>query len=232
MSDVNTSRRGYESPLRRRQANATRSAVLAAARELFLEQGYGAATVEQVAARAGVSKPTVFTAVGNKQTLLKVVRDVAMAGDDEPVMINERERAVSAREEPDQERAILHVAASIMGVNRRYAGIDGVLRGAAASGEDGLRELWETSEQQRLTGARFWLETLLAKAPPPEGFDVEAAAEELWIYMAPDLYARLVDGVGWSDERVEAWLVARIRGLLGLPGTSVELRRVDGSLHQ
>ena len=91
MSDVNPSRRGYDSPLRRRQAHATRSAVLAAARELFLEQGYGATTVEQVAARAGVSKPTVFTAVGNKQTLLKVVRDVAMAGDDEPVTINERE---------------------------------------------------------------------------------------------------------------------------------------------
>jgi AcrR family transcriptional regulator len=217
VSDVNTSRRGYDSPLRRRQAAATRAAVLAAARELFLEQGYGATTVEQVAARAGVSKPTVFTAVGNKQTLLKVVRDVAMAGDDEPVPVNERPLGVAAREEPDQERAIPLAAASITGVNRRYAGIDGVLRGAAAAGEDGLRELWETSEQQRLAGARFWLTALVAKAPEPPGFDFDAAADQLWIYMAPDLYARLVEGRGWSHERVEAWLVARIRGLLGYP---------------
>jgi AcrR family transcriptional regulator len=216
VTDVNA-RRGYDSPLRRRQAEATRAAVLAAARDLFLEQGYGATTVEQVAARAGVSKPTVFTAVGNKQTLLKVVRDVAMAGDDEPVAISDRQPAVAAREEPDQERAILLAAASITGVNRRYAGIDGVLRGAAASGEDGLRELWETSEQQRLMGARFWLEMLVAKAPPPEGFDLDAAVDQLWIYMAPDLYARLVDGRGWSHERAEAWLVARIRGILGYP---------------
>jgi AcrR family transcriptional regulator len=216
VTDVNA-RRGYESPLRRRQAEATRAAVLAAARDLFLEQGYGATTVEQVAARAGVSKPTVFTAVGNKQTLLKVVRDVAMAGDDEPVAISDRQPAVAAREEPDQERAIPLAAASIMGVNRRYAGIDGVLRGAAASGEEGLRELWETSEQQRLMGARFWLEMLVAKAPLPEGFDLDAAVDQLWIYMAPDLYARLVDSRGWSHERAEVWLVARIRGILGYP---------------
>jgi AcrR family transcriptional regulator len=199
VSDVNTSRR-YDSPLRRRQALATRGAVLAAARELFLAQGYGATTVEQVAARAGVSKPTVFTAVGNKQTLLTVVRDVAMAGDDEPVALNERPLAVAAREEPDQDRAIRLVAASITGVNRRYAAIDGVLRGAAATGEDGLRELWETSERQRHAGARHWLTVLTAKAPPPEGFDLEAAVDQLWVYMAPDVYTRLVEGRGWSPE--------------------------------
>jgi AcrR family transcriptional regulator len=215
--DVNTGRRGYESPLRRRQAEATRHAVLTAARELFVEQGYGATTVEQVATRAGVSKPTVFSAVGNKQTLLKVVRDVAMAGDDEPVAMKERPLGVAARDEPDQERAIQLVVASIMGVNRRYAAVDGVLRGAAASGEDGLRELWETSEQQRLAGARYWMTTLAAKAPPPPGFDLDAAIDELWLYMAPDLYARLVDGRGWSHERAEEWLLARVRGLLGYP---------------
>ena len=77
-------KRRYSSPLRTEQAQASRAAVLAAARELFVEQGYGGTTIDQVAARAGVSKPTVFTAVGNKATLLKVVRDVAMAGDDQP----------------------------------------------------------------------------------------------------------------------------------------------------
>ena len=72
--------RRYRSPLREEQAAASRAAVLTAARELFLDQGYGATTIEQVAARAGVSKPTVFTAVGNEQRLLIAVRDVARAG--------------------------------------------------------------------------------------------------------------------------------------------------------
>ena len=73
MSRVNA-RRTYSSPLRQGQAQATRRAVLQAAHELFIAQGYGATTVEQIAQRAGVSKPTVFSAVGNKQQLLRAVR--------------------------------------------------------------------------------------------------------------------------------------------------------------
>jgi AcrR family transcriptional regulator len=40
--------------------------VLGAATELFITHGYRATTIEQIAARAGVCRPTVFTAVGNK----------------------------------------------------------------------------------------------------------------------------------------------------------------------
>ena len=105
MAGVNRER-AYSSPLRAQQAAATRKAVLDAARELFVEQGYGATTVDQIAARAGVSKPTVFTAVGNKQTVLSAVRDVAMAGDDETVSVVERPLAQQILAEPDQRRAV------------------------------------------------------------------------------------------------------------------------------
>jgi AcrR family transcriptional regulator len=72
--------RPYRSDLRDRQASATRGAVLTAARALFLEHGYGATTVEQIAERAGVSKPTVFAAVGNKQALMAALRTLALRG--------------------------------------------------------------------------------------------------------------------------------------------------------
>lgn len=217
MTDVNDDRRVYSSPLRRRQADDTRAAVLRAARELFLAQGYGATTVDQVAARAGVSKPTVFSAVGNKQTLLKVVRDVAMAGDDEPVSVSDRPAAETVHAEPDQDRAIELSAAAIMDISRRYAAIDRVLYGAAAAGEDGLRALWKTSEEQRMVGARHWMVTLVGKRPPPEGFDLDSAVEQLWLLMAAEPYLRLIDGLGWSHERVEVWFAARLRDLLRRP---------------
>ncbi|HEY2298744.1 MAG TPA: TetR/AcrR family transcriptional regulator, partial [Jatrophihabitans sp.] len=73
MTEVKDGRKAYSSPLRDEQAAQTRRAVLAAARELFVTQGYGATTVDQIAAVAGVSKPTVFSAVGNKQNLLAAV---------------------------------------------------------------------------------------------------------------------------------------------------------------
>src|SRR5919206_2770648 len=149
---VNT-RRTYSSPLRRSQAEATRRAVLEAARDLFVTQGYGATTVDQIAERAGVSRPTVFRAVGNKQEVLRRVRDVAIAGDDEPVPIAERPIMETIRHEPDHRAAIDLLAAHLTGVASRYAPIYEVLRAAAASGEPELRELWDTEEAQRLTGA-------------------------------------------------------------------------------
>jgi hypothetical protein len=99
-------------------------------------------------------------------------------------------------------------------VNRRYARIDEVLRGAAHSGEPGLRELWETSEQQRLTGARIWATALAAKGPLRDGVDLSTATDVLWLYMAPDQYQRLVHVRGWSDERFQRWLVDSLTGLL------------------
>src|SRR6476646_9383327 len=106
MAEVKGADRTYSSPLRTKQAQTTRRAVLEAARDLFIAQGYGATTIDQIAARAGVSKPTVFAAVGNKQTVLSAVRDVAMAGDDEKIAVGDRPLAQRIRSEPDQHRAL------------------------------------------------------------------------------------------------------------------------------
>jgi AcrR family transcriptional regulator len=211
VTDVNGGRRTYASALRRRQAAATRAAVLTAARDLFLAQGFGATTVEQIADRAGVSKPTVFSAVGNKQTLLKVVRDVAMAGDDEPVPVFDRPNVQVIEREPDVDRAVELFAGHVVALCGRYAGIDAVLRGAAESGEDGPRALWRLSEDQRLAGARRWLEILEAKGAV--ALERDTAVDELWLLMAPELYRRLVGDRGWDVDHFRRWLAGRIRTL-------------------
>lgn len=217
MADVKQER-AYSSPLREGQAAATRRAVLTAARDLFVEQGYGATTVDQIAARAGVSKPTVFTAVGNKQTVLSAVRDVAMAGDDEALAVRERPLAQEIIGEPDQQRAVQLLGELVTGISRRYADIHQVLSGAVGSGEPGLRALWETSETQRLTGARLWVNALSSKGGLREGVDVDTAADILWLYMAPDHYHRLVHERGWSPARFQQWLVETLsRHLLPEP---------------
>ncbi|MFJ4787829.1 TetR/AcrR family transcriptional regulator [Streptomyces sp. NPDC088794] len=52
-----------------------RAAILAAARELFLADGFDRTSVDAVAARAEVSKRTVYDYFGDKQTLLQAVVD-------------------------------------------------------------------------------------------------------------------------------------------------------------
>src|SRR5690554_4607653 len=58
------------SSLRERQKEERREAILDAAVALFDQLGYSATTVEQIAARAGVSAPTVFNYFGSKQDIL------------------------------------------------------------------------------------------------------------------------------------------------------------------
>jgi AcrR family transcriptional regulator len=212
MTSVNPGRR-YSSALREQQAATTRTAVIDAATRLFIERGYGATTIEQIAARAGVSKPTVFAAVGNKQAVLAAVRDVAIAGDDDPTPIAARPSVAAIIDEPDQHKAVVLIAAHLTAVAQRYARIHEVVRGAAASGEQELTRLWNNEEHQRLLGARHWIEVLAAKAPLRDDLDPATAADIMWLLMAPDNYARLVHDRGWSARRYQRWLIDSISAL-------------------
>ncbi|WP_433760082.1 TetR family transcriptional regulator [Nocardia sp. CA-135398] len=61
----------YEPVGRKRDAAATRLAILAAAQQLFAERGYERATVREIAARAGVNQALLFRYFGNKDELFR-----------------------------------------------------------------------------------------------------------------------------------------------------------------
>jgi AcrR family transcriptional regulator len=204
-------KRPYRSPLRAGQAAASRRAVLASAQELFVRQGYGATTVEQIAAGAGVSKPTVFTAVGNKAAVLRAVRDVAMAGDDERRTVTQRASVSAIASAPDLGQAIRAAAAHISAVTERYHAIHEVLRGAAAADPE-MADLWETAEQQRHTGAGHLVDRLATHAPL--AVPRSRAVDRLWLLMAPDNYGRLVGARGWTPTAYRRWLRETIRDQL------------------
>src|SRR5689334_15511008 len=71
-ADMNLSPR---SPARRERCSpdVRRNAIVAAARQVFLERGYAAASVDAVVERAGGSKATVYGMFGNKLGLLEAV---------------------------------------------------------------------------------------------------------------------------------------------------------------
>ena len=60
---------------RRTRRKATRERICSAAREIFLTQGYAAATVEQIALAAGVGRSTLYTHFGDKGDLLAAIAD-------------------------------------------------------------------------------------------------------------------------------------------------------------
>jgi AcrR family transcriptional regulator len=193
-------------------AEQTRATVVAAALAEFLEQGWARATIDRIAARAGVSRPTVF-AVGPKAALLKLARDRAIAGDDDPRSVAERPDFGAIAAAPDAEGALRAFAAVSAGIVARFADLDEVLRQGAALDPE-VAALREVSEAERLTAARGVVRTVAAKGPLRPGLAEAAAADVLWLLMAPDQYRRLTRERGWSHVRFARWYADTMVALL------------------
>jgi AcrR family transcriptional regulator len=207
-------KRPYESTLRGAQARSTREVIIAAATRLFVEQGYVAASIEQIAAAAGVSRATIFTSVGGKPMLLKRALDVAIVGDDQPVALPERPRSVAIRAEPDPRRYLTLYAELVTEMGGRLAGIYEAVRGAAGADPD-ARALWESHLEQRRTGAANVVGDILRKGRLRKGVDPEVAADIVWVLNDPGLYHSLVHRRHWTPGKYRAWLAATmVRQLL------------------
>jgi hypothetical protein len=96
----------------------------------------------------------------------------------------------------------------------RYALIREVLRGAASSGEPALRELWDLSEQQRLTAAQTFIAALARKGPLRGGLGHHTAAEITWVHISPGSYLDLVIHRGWTQTAYQHWLAATLTAAL------------------
>lgn len=197
-------KREYRSTLRAAQAAGTRRAVVSSAAGLFVELGYGATTIDAVASAAGVSRKTVFTAVGGKVDLLKTAVDWAVAGDDRDAEVRDRPAMVKILAMRDPVELLSCWAAVVVAIDVRVAGLFRALEVAAENDGD-ARSLLEASQQQRLSGAREIVKRLvaldaLAGVPRAEAVDIA------WLATDPVLYHRLVRVRGWSVKRFETWL--------------------------
>jgi AcrR family transcriptional regulator len=200
-------RRAYRSSIRRGDAPAL---VCQAAHRLFSTKGYLATSIEDIAAEAGVARPTVFTAVGPKPVILRTVVDQALAGDDAPVPIAERAWWREAIEEPDPIRSIQLYARNMCRISGR-AGL--VLRAleTAASIDADAAEVWRRFQHQRRVGVSEFAVTLAQKTSALR-YDEDTITDTMWM-LAPDAYLRLVHDAGWPVERFQAWLADLLQRL-------------------
>jgi len=205
-------KRHYASAVRAEQVRATRRAVVEAARELFVRQGWTATSIEHVAAAAGVSRATVFT-VGGKPELLKLAYDTAIGGDDEDIAVADRPAVRSLSAAPDLDTLVARYVELVVATGARVAGIYLALRAAAAA-DDRVRALFAEVQAQRLTGATGFVATLTARGWLRPGLDPAVAADVLWTLLDPSLHAALVHDRGWPLERFAAWWERTLRAQL------------------
>lgn len=206
ISGRGTSRRGE-------QARATRRRIVDAAAGLFIQHGYAATTLEQVAERAGVAVQTVYFHFGNKRALLKQAVDIAAVGDDEPVPLLDRPWLEQARAEPDPHRVIAIWVASGREILGRIGPIMRVVRDAAGADPD-MAAQWDTNEQQRMTAFRLLAQLLADRDALQLGMSVDEAADIILALLSIELYLLLTVSRGWTPAHWERWTTAMLTGAL------------------
>jgi TetR/AcrR family transcriptional regulator of autoinduction and epiphytic fitness len=209
--NVNNSRT-YVSPRRREQAQATRRAVLEAARLLFVEAGYVSTSIAGIAARANVSAETVYAIFGTKRAILAGLVDISIAGGDDAGPILDQAWVDELRTEPDIHRRLAILAHNGRSILERRAAIDEVVRGAATADPD-IAALWQRGKAERLAGQRELLRIVVG-AGLREGLDLETAADILYAIGSPETYRLLVAERGWTGEQFEVWYGETLARLL------------------
>ena len=198
-------RRPYRSRLREEQARATRRAVVSAARDLFVELGWSRTTIDVVAARAEVSRKTVFTAVGGKAALLKLALDWALVGDDEPVPMAERPVIAEMERLSDPRALVGRWARFVAELEERAAPLAAVLA-VAADADPEAAGVHAESERNRLGGAAFFVARLAAVDGLRPGLTTERAVAVTLLLMDPAAYRTLVREHGWTRDEYADWI--------------------------
>jgi AcrR family transcriptional regulator len=208
-AEVKTSRT-YNSSLRAQQAADRRLALAVAARDLFVEHGYPATTMEAVAARAGVSLKTVYNAYASKSGLLRAVWDLSLKGDLDAAPVGERPWYTALLSEPDPQRQLAMTAENSRIVKTRIGPILKVIRDAASADED-LAALWELIQSDFWANQEAIVESLASKGALRSGLEVQRATDLLWLFNHPDTWLLLVDRRGWSPTEWVNWFAETCR---------------------
>lgn len=196
-------KRSYDASRRRAQARESQRAVLRAAHDLFVAQGYGRTTIAQIAERAGVSPESIYATFKNKATILHRTWDVTVGGDDEDVVLHERPEVRAMRAERDLATRLAMQARFSTATARRMTPFARAVQGAATS-EPAAAAMAAEMERQRLEGI-----SVMAREAAATGqlrVTEEECRDIVWAMTDGHLWHQLVVERGWTDEQYAEWL--------------------------
>ncbi len=195
---------------------ATRARVERAAAELFVERGYLATSMQEIATAAGVHVQTIYLAYGTKAALLAAAAARLVAGEEDPETHPSRRRWARRIQETDdpREKIALYVA-YVVEVGPRVAGLIDVLR-ATAPAEPEVAAFLLQMERGRREGPLHLLGPLAESGALRDGLDAETVADVVFAIVSPDAVRALTVTCGWEPRRARDLLSSAIaRELLG-----------------
>jgi AcrR family transcriptional regulator len=190
-------KRRIKPTLRQRQAQATRSMIVTAAQELFLERGYVGTTIEAIAEKAQVAVSTVYAIFGSKRGILRAIRE-AWHG-----RSHIRDVTFGSPEASDPHQRLVQLAQATQKQWETGSDVITIYTGAAAVDPEAAAELSEA-----LAGRRRALQTFSLSLEPylRHGMDVTRATAILQALCRSEVFDELVRCSGWPAEAYQAWL--------------------------
>jgi len=214
---ANDTKRAYDSRRRRERAEderrETRRRVIDAAHRLFVANGYVGTTMAQIAKEAGVAIQSVYKAGTSKADLLHVVVDVAVAGDDEELLMEQRQIVADIAKEPDPREQVRRIAALVTLVQDRSAPIQAAYRQAAATDDKVAAEL-RAAHLRRLetfAGIVGMIPSVALRYSP------EATTDTVWAIGSSEVYLLFRDVRGWSSDQFREWLTTTLLDQILVP---------------
>lgn len=196
------SRAKYHSELRQEQAEATRRAILDAARTLFVERGYAKTTVADIAAAARVALPTVYVSVGTKSAILGELRKMIPVSADIPDQQDLSALMASAEDPRD-------VIAGFVAAVRRLIEVSGDLMFAiesAAPFEAVAAEAWDEGLVVHRAGWAMAVERIAALGRLKNSVTAARATDILSFLSLPSTWRTFGQDYGWSNEEIAVWI--------------------------
>ncbi|MBI5088349.1 MAG: TetR/AcrR family transcriptional regulator [Actinobacteria bacterium] len=196
-------RRSYDSSRRQAQADETRSAIVRAARDLFIERGFGHTTLADVARAAGVSVETIHKSIGTKAVLLHRAWDITIGGDDAEIVFHERPEVIAIRQETDLARRLVLHARFATQTAQRIAPFQLMVQSAAGA-DPAAAAMLEEMGRQRYAG--IGVMAAEAAATGQLAVSEDECRDVVWSMTDGMLWHRLVHERGWTNERFAEWL--------------------------
>ncbi|MBC3191143.1 TetR/AcrR family transcriptional regulator [Pseudonocardia sp. C8] len=184
----------------------TESRLVRAATELFVERGYVATTLADVAARAGVAPRTVYVRFATKVALLQRCLDVAIGGDTRDIAVPDRDwfrAAMTAPGRADRIREMARITAWLMA---RSGPLLRVAQQAEALEPEIAARAEAARDQTRRALDGFW-RNMAADGLLPADAEIDWLADTGSVLGQAETYLLLDRTTGWDDQTYEAWLV-------------------------
>jgi AcrR family transcriptional regulator len=187
--------------LRAERAQVTRRRIADAARGLFAARGYGATTLEAIAAEAGVAVQTVYAVHQSKAGILRALLETVLRQPEAEALYQQ------AMGETHAGRKLELFARSIR--NRWERGSDVVaIHEEAGRTEPAVRKDAERVLAVRRAGLRRLAGSL--ERALKTGMDEDRATAIIDALTLPGLYRQLVELHRWTPDEYESWLSATL----------------------